>query len=62
MPSVVEIGLTVLEKKIFEGFLPYIDVATILVIVTKIFQCHYLRRLDIKFQLDRSSVFREEDI
>ena len=31
IPSFVEIGLPVLEKKIFEGFLPYMDVAAILV-------------------------------
>ena len=34
--------------------------------VTKIsrtkFQCHYPRRLQIKFQLDRPSGFREEDL
>ena len=34
--------------------------------VTKIlrtkFQCHYPRRLHIKFQLDRPSGFREEDL
>ena len=26
------------------------------------FQCHYPRRLHIKFQLDRPSGFREEDL
>ena len=31
IPSFVKIGLPVLEKKIFEGFLPYIGVAAILV-------------------------------
>ena len=31
IPSFVEIGLLVLEKKIFEGFLPYMGVAAILV-------------------------------
>ena len=31
IPSFVEIGLPVPEKKIFEGFLPYMDVAAILV-------------------------------
>ena len=30
--SLVEIGLTVPDKKIFEGFLPYMGVAAILVI------------------------------
>ena len=30
IPSFVKIGLPVLEKKIFEGFLPYMDVAAIL--------------------------------
>ena len=31
LPSFKEIGLPVLEKKIFEGFLPYMGVAAILV-------------------------------
>ena len=31
IPSFVEIGLPVPEKKIFEGFLPYMDMAAILV-------------------------------
>ena len=31
MPSVVEIGPPVPEKKIFDGFLPYMDMAAILV-------------------------------
>ena len=31
IPSFVKIGLPVLEKKIFEGFLPYMGVAAILV-------------------------------
>ena len=31
MPSFVEIGPLVLEKKIFEGFLPYMGMAAILV-------------------------------
>ena len=31
IPSFVKIGPPVLEKKIFEGFLPYLGVATILV-------------------------------
>ena len=31
IPSLVEIGLPVLEKKIFEWFLPYMGVAAILV-------------------------------
>ena len=30
MPSFVEIGPSVLEKKIFEGFLPYMSMAAIL--------------------------------
>ena len=53
--------VSVLEKKIFEGFLPYMGVAAILVSRPK-FQCHYPRRLHIKFQLDRPSGFREEDL
>ena len=31
MPSFVEIGPPVLEKKIFEGFLPYMGMVAILV-------------------------------
>ena len=31
IPNVVEIGRSVVEKKIFEGFLPYMGVADILV-------------------------------
>ena len=31
IPSIVKIGLPVLEKKTFEGFLPYMGVAAILV-------------------------------
>ena len=31
IPSFVEIGLPVLEKKIFEGVLPYMGMAAILV-------------------------------
>ena len=31
MPSFVEIGPVVLEKKIFEGFIPYMDMAAIFV-------------------------------
>ena len=31
MPSFIEIGPAVLEKKIFEGFLPYMGVAAVLV-------------------------------
>ena len=31
IPSFVEIGLPVPEKKIFKGFLPYVDMAAILV-------------------------------
>ena len=31
IPSFVEIGLPVPEKKIFKGFLPYMDMAAILV-------------------------------
>ena len=31
IPSFVKIGLPILEKKIFDGFLPYMGVAAILV-------------------------------
>ena len=65
IPGFVEIGSPVLEKKIFEGFLPYHGRGGHLGHVTKIsrtkFQCHY-PRLHIKFQLERPSGFREEDL
>ena len=40
IPSFVEIGPLVPEKKIFEGFLPYMDVAAILVILPA--SCHQI--------------------
>ena len=65
-PSFVKIGPPVLEKKIFEGFLPYIwawrpswscdpDAAN------KI-SFPYPRRLHIKFGFGRPSGFGEEDL
>ena len=39
-PSFVEIGLPVPEKKIFEGFLPYMGVAAILVMLPA--SCHQI--------------------
>ena len=38
IPSFVEIGLLVPEKKIFEGFLPYMGVAAILVMWTRCYE------------------------
>ena len=40
IPSFVEICLPVLEKKIFEGFLPYMGMAAILVI--RLASCHQI--------------------
>ena len=41
MPSFVEIGLPVLEKKIFEGFLPYMGMAAILVMYLDFLYTHW---------------------
>ena len=66
MPSFIEIGPPVPEKKIFEGFLPYMGMAAILVNVTWIIYIHigypFLLMLYIKFGFDWSSGFRGEDI
>ena len=40
IPSFVEIGLLVLEKKIFKGFLPYMGIAAILVMLPA--SCHQI--------------------
>ena len=40
IPRFVEIGLPILEKKIFEGFLPYMGVAAILVMCAAF--CHQI--------------------
>ena len=37
MPSFIEIGPPVPEKKIFEGFLPYMGMAAILVVYPRLF-------------------------
>ena len=66
IPSFVEIGLLVKEKKIFEGFLPYNRRGGHLCHVIQMprtdFRSPYPRRLFIKFGFDRSSGFREEDV
>ena len=67
MPSFVEIGPLVLEKKIFEGFLPYMGMAAIhLGHVTWISYIYigspFLLMLHIKFGFDWPSGFREEDL
>ena len=51
----------VLEKKIFEGFLPYIGMVAILVMPQTNFRFPYPMRLHIKFGFDRPSGFGEED-
>ena len=68
MPSFVEIGQPVLEKTIFEGFLPYMGMAAILVMRPEL-QCIYiyldspfLQMSDIKPSFDWLSRFREEDV
>ena len=65
MPSFVEIGPPVLEKKIFEGFLPNIyGHGGHLGHVTWIFYIHicypFLLMLHIKFGFDWPSGFRED--
>ena len=66
MPSFFEIDPPVLEKKIFEGFLPYMDIAAILGHVTWIIYIHinypFLLMLHIKFGFDWPSGFRGVDV
>ena len=62
IPSFVEHGLPVPEKKIFEGFLPYMGVVAILVMyVTSIMSSdvHFLvpESFHTKFGSDRQSSF-----
>ena len=59
MPSLVEIGPAFLEKKIFEGFLPYIGIAAILVMWPGLF-INKLVPPSIKFGFDCPSGFRED--
>ena len=65
MPSFIEIGPPVLEK-IFEGFLPYMGMAAILVMLPGFFYIHvcypFLLMLHIKFGFDWPSGFRGEDV
>ena len=65
MPSFAEIGPPVLEKKIFEGFLPYMGMENFGQ-VTWIFYLHicypFLSMLHIKFGFDWPSGFRGEDV
>ena len=66
MPSFVEIGPVVLEKKIFEGFFTIYGHGGHLGHVTWIFYIHisypFLLMLHIKFGFDWPSGFRREDI
>ena len=66
MPSFIEIGPTVPEKKIFEGFLPYMGMAGHLGHLTWIIYIHigypFLLMLYIKFGFDWSSGFRGADV
>ena len=61
IPNLVALCPLVPEKKTFEGFLPYMGVATIMVMWLKcckppFFRCH------LKFSFDRPSYLREEDL
>ena len=64
MTSFVEIGSTVLEKKSFEGFLPYNMHGCHLGYVTwtiyLYFSSHFLRMFHMKFGFDPPSGFRED--
>ena len=66
MPSFVETGQQVPEKKIFEEFLPYKGMAAILVMghVTWIIYIHigspFLKMLHITFCFDWPSGFRDD--
>ena len=64
MPSFVEIDPPVLEKMIFEGFLPYMGMAVILVMwIIYLHICYpFLLMLHIKFGFDWPSGFRGEDV
>ena len=56
MPSFVEIGPSVLEKKIFEEFLPYMDMGAIFI------GSPFLLMLHIKFGFVWPSGFRLDDV
>ena len=63
MPSFVKIGPPGREKNIFEGFLPYMGMAAILVITWNIntnFGSPFPRRLHIKFALIGQAVSDEK--
>ena len=66
MPSFVKIGPAVLENKIFEGFFTIYGHGGHLGHVTQMpwknFRSPYPMRLHIKFDFDRPSGFREEDV
>ena len=66
IPSFVEIGLPVPEEKIFEGFLPYMGVAAILINLTSIISSDFYFLVPEsflhKFRLDRHSSFGENPV
>ena len=66
IPSFVEIGPPVPEKKIFEGFLPYMGMSASLVMwpgpFIQNFGSPFPRRLHIEFGFDWPSGFRGEDL
>ena len=61
MPRVFEIGPPVLEKKIFEGFLPYMGMVAILVMWPELF-IYTLVNPSHKIGFDWPSGFRGEDV
>ena len=61
MPSFFEINPPVLEKKIFEGFLPYMSTAVTWIIYIYI-DYPFLLMLHIKSGFDWPSGFRGDDV
>ena len=67
MPNFVEIGPLVEKKKNFKGFLPYMGMAAILIMLPGLFintlvPPSHRMMLPIKFGFDWPSGFREEDL
>ena len=60
MPSFVEISPLVPEKRIFEGFLPYMSMTALIIYMPIDF--HFLQMLHIKFGIDWPSGLREEEL
>ena len=63
MPSFFEISVQVPEKKILEGFLPYMGMAAILTLIIYIHIGYpFLLMLHIKFGFNWPSGFRGDDV